>query len=208
VRLKVRVEVDVPHNEMYVRLVELPPEALTYSVQVANSLNLDVDEMGRVVGIEITDMEKALGVRVAGVEVYGPLVGVKEAAALLGVSRPNFIRDYVSRDDFPIAVGDLASGRVWWLMEVVNYARRKGFKKKETVAYMLMVYLEANEMTVGALGEELGLDYRRVLGVLQDQVNLDEATPAVLAKKHGMDNEKAQALLARLKALRAISEVQ
>jgi len=203
----VRVEVDIPQNEMYVRLVDPPPGALVYSVQVANSLNLDVDEMGRVVGIEISDMEKALGVRPARAEVYGPLVGVKEAAELLGVSRPNFIRDYVSKDDFPMAAGDLASGRVWWLTDVLDYARTKGLKKKETVAYMLMVYLEANEMTVGALSEELGLGYRRVLGVLQDQTNLDEATPGALAKRHGMDQEKAQALLARLKALRAVRRV-
>lgn len=202
--LKVRVKVDPGHNEMYVRFLDLPPGALAYSVRVADTMNLDVDDKGRVVGIEVTDLQRAFGVRPHAFRVYGPLVGVKEAAALIGVNRPNFLRDYVSREDFPEPVADLASGRVWMLVDVMDYATDKHLRRKETVGYMVMLYMEANEMTVGTLGRELGLDYKGALRLLQNNECLDKATGESLAAQNCIDLDNAQGLLARIKAVRAV----
>lgn len=202
--LKITVEADLDRNEMYVRFLDLPPEALAYSVRISDTLNLDIDDKGRVVGIEVIDLERTFGVRPHTVEVYGPLVGVKEAAALMGVNRPNFLRDYVSRENFPEPVAALASGRVWVLADVMKYAREKGLRKEETVGHMLMLYMEANEMTAGTLGRELNLDYKGVLRLLQNNDCLDEVTGESLAARNGIDLGNAQALLARVKALRAI----
>lgn len=55
----------------------------------------------------------------------GTLVGTKEAAEIVGVRRPNFVRDWASRPDFPAPAGTLASGRVWRASEVLAYRNRR-----------------------------------------------------------------------------------
>lgn len=59
------------------------------------------------------------------VEVKGELAGTSEAAALIGVRAPNFVRDWASRPDFPRPVGTLRSGRVWRAADVVAYRDRR-----------------------------------------------------------------------------------
>ncbi|MGC8634116.1 MAG: hypothetical protein ACP5VP_05560 [Candidatus Limnocylindrales bacterium] len=53
----------------------------------------------------------------------GALVGTAEAASLVGVRPPNFVRDWASRADFPAPVATLSSGRVWREADVRAYAR-------------------------------------------------------------------------------------
>jgi predicted DNA-binding transcriptional regulator AlpA len=53
------------------------------------------------------------------------LVGTREAAELLGVRPPNFVRDWASRADFPAPVATLSSGRVWSAPEVEQYAETR-----------------------------------------------------------------------------------
>jgi hypothetical protein len=53
------------------------------------------------------------------------LVGTQEAAAIVGVRPPNFVRDWASRPDFPAPVGVLSSGRVWRATEVRDYVIRR-----------------------------------------------------------------------------------
>ncbi len=53
------------------------------------------------------------------------LVGVKEASEILGVRKPNFIRDYANKPGFPRPVAELATGRVWMKSQIEGYARRK-----------------------------------------------------------------------------------
>ena len=50
------------------------------------------------------------------------LVGTREAAELLGVRPPNFVRDWASRPDFPAPIAGLSSGRIWIASEVERYA--------------------------------------------------------------------------------------
>jgi predicted DNA-binding transcriptional regulator AlpA len=53
------------------------------------------------------------------------LIGTREAASVVGVRPPNFVRDWASRPDFPAPAGVLSSGRVWRASEVREYVRRR-----------------------------------------------------------------------------------
>ena len=53
------------------------------------------------------------------------LVGTREAAAIVGVRPPNFVRDWASRADFPAPAGSLSSGRIWRASEVREYLHRR-----------------------------------------------------------------------------------
>jgi hypothetical protein len=52
------------------------------------------------------------------------LVGTAEAAAMAGVKKPNFVRDFAARSDFPKPVAALASGRVWRKTDVEAFLGR------------------------------------------------------------------------------------
>jgi prophage regulatory protein len=49
------------------------------------------------------------------------IVGVKEAAELFGVTRSNFVRDYVKRPTFPKPLGNLACGPVWLRADIDGF---------------------------------------------------------------------------------------
>jgi hypothetical protein len=53
------------------------------------------------------------------------LVGVKEAAAIVGVRPPNLLRDHAGHREFPKPVAELASGRIWSRADIENYARTR-----------------------------------------------------------------------------------
>jgi len=64
------------------------------------------------------------------VEVWPALVGVAEAAALLGWDRRRVIT-YVDRGSFPEPLARLASGRVWRREDVAAFARaRRGARRR------------------------------------------------------------------------------
>ena len=54
------------------------------------------------------------------------LIGATEAAAIVGVHRANFVRDWASRPGFPAPLGRPARGRVWDRAAVERYARTRG----------------------------------------------------------------------------------
>jgi hypothetical protein len=90
--------------------------------------------VGRVAGqddeIRTQTREGCLGAlrRIAGeeasltIEVTSALVGVSEAAAILGWDRRRVVT-YVDRGSFPPPVAALASGRVWRRDDVATFAR-------------------------------------------------------------------------------------
>jgi predicted DNA-binding transcriptional regulator AlpA len=49
------------------------------------------------------------------------LVGVKEAAAMMGLHTSNFVRDHANKENFPRPVHTLATGRVWLRADVDHY---------------------------------------------------------------------------------------
>ena len=58
------------------------------------------------------------------VEVLPELVGVAEAAAILGWDKRR-VFTYISRGSFPEPIAKLASGRVWRRDDIQAYARRR-----------------------------------------------------------------------------------
>lgn len=49
------------------------------------------------------------------------LVGTREAARLVGVRPPNFVRDWAGDPAFPAPVARLACGRVWRASDVIDF---------------------------------------------------------------------------------------
>lgn len=54
------------------------------------------------------------------------LVGTKEVAALLGVSRQRVNRIAQTHSGFPRPVGRLAAGRVWKRKDILEWATKRG----------------------------------------------------------------------------------
>ena len=53
-------------------------------------------------------------------------IGATEAAAIVGVHRANFLRDWANRPGFPAPIGRPARGRVWDRAAIERYARTRG----------------------------------------------------------------------------------
>ena len=53
------------------------------------------------------------------------LVGTNEAAEVFGVRPQNFLRDWVSRPDFPVPLANLAATRVWSRRDLEAYRDRQ-----------------------------------------------------------------------------------
>lgn len=54
------------------------------------------------------------------------LVGVREIAELLGISRQRVLELFRSHDDFPRPEAELSAGRIWKREAVEAWARRTG----------------------------------------------------------------------------------
>ena len=61
------------------------------------------------------------------------LVGTKEAASIVGVLAPNFVRDWASRSDFPEPVV-LGGRRLWERAAIEAYDRRVGRRRAARMA--------------------------------------------------------------------------
>ena len=84
----------------------------------------------------------------SALQVLGPQVGTREAARLLGVRPPNFVRDWASRPDFPAPVAILSSGRVWLAGDVEEYAAARrspkpGRDRMEEIARRIVWWQDA-----------------------------------------------------------------
>lgn len=73
----------------------------------------------------LSALRRAAGGRVLVVEVVPELVGVAEAAALLGWDKRR-IFTYLGRGSFPDPLAALASGRVWRRADIEAFARTRG----------------------------------------------------------------------------------
>ncbi len=124
--MKITVQTDGEHDQIYVALGEhaLDADAVEKTVRVNDDIALDFDATGKLIGIDVTNALEQLGANVDEIE-FNELLGVKEAAALLGVQRSNFVRDYADKADFPRPVVELATGRVWLKSQVEEYQRRR-----------------------------------------------------------------------------------
>jgi uncharacterized protein YuzE len=122
------VDIDREHDLAYILL---RPElrgrrgAVARSVRVADDIVLDLDESGHLIGIELLNASARLDVDELKTATREIIVGVKEAAEMLGVEKSNFVRDHASKPDFPAPIAELASGRFWLRSAIEQYAESK-----------------------------------------------------------------------------------
>ncbi len=122
------IEFDRKHDLAYILIrAELrdKPGAVKQSKRVAEDIVLDLDADGQLIGIELLNASSRLDLSKISEGPTELIVGVKEAAAMLGVEKSNFIRDYVNNAEFPAPVAELASGRFWLRSDINRYTRDK-----------------------------------------------------------------------------------
>lgn len=111
-----KVEYDRSTDAAYLMLCSVEVER---SESLLPWLIADYASEGRLVGLEVLDASSHLDL--SRLEPLVELVGTREAAGLLGVQVPNFIRDWASRENFPRPLAELAATRVWDRREVLAY---------------------------------------------------------------------------------------
>ncbi len=203
-KLKILVEADAD-GQLYIHFTRERPfeRAVAYTTTPLPGLSLDFDADHHLVGIDVTDVRRLFGVERADPVLFDRLVGVKEAAEILGVAKPNFLRDYAARPGFPAPVADLASGRVWLLSEVVQFLRRHGQRPPAgSLGDLLLEYLKLR--SPGELARELGTQESTL-----DYMACDHRAPATLreedlTKMYGLSPESAGRLLHRLSLVREL----
>jgi uncharacterized protein YuzE len=114
--LTMQLEYDDSTDSAYLALVE---GEVSRSLKLRPWLVADLDEHGRIIGLELLMASKHLDV--GRVRPTVDLVGTREAAAVFDVRPSNFIRDWASRADFPPPLAELASTRVWDRAALENY---------------------------------------------------------------------------------------
>jgi uncharacterized protein YuzE len=102
------------------------------SVRVGDVV-LDLGTDGQLVGIELLEASKYLGADVS-TGLGDQIVGVKEAADLVGVEKSNFVRDYASRPGFPRPIAELASGRFWLRVSIERFLGDKAQRRRRRTA--------------------------------------------------------------------------
>ncbi len=118
------IQTDVENDLLYLALSKraLDQGCVTRTLRVDEDVAIDFDAGGRVLGLEVVNASNRIGGSLDEITLDA-LVGVKEAAAMLGVQRSNFIRDYADRPGFPRPIAELASGRVWLRGQIDSYVR-------------------------------------------------------------------------------------
>jgi uncharacterized protein YuzE len=125
------IERDEKFDQLYISFGDMVGEGVVAeTIEVFPGVYFDVDSGGKLVGIDITNAEEVTGIPVADLSLSGELVGVKEAAALVGKDRANFLRDFASRSDFPKPVVRLASGQLWLSKDIERYMKEQGVATK------------------------------------------------------------------------------
>ncbi len=203
-KLKILVEADAD-GQLYIHFTRERPfdRTVAYTTTPLPGLSLDFDSEHHLVGIDITDVQGLLGVERADPVLFDRLVGVKEAAEILGVAKPNFLRDYAARPGFPAPVADLASGRVWLLSEVVRFLKRHSLRPPSgSLGDLLLEYLKLK--APGEVARELGTAESTL-----DFMACDHRAPATLREEdltrmYGLSPESAGRLLHRLNLVREL----
>jgi uncharacterized protein YuzE len=116
------IERDLTYNLLYIAFRnKLEKGEVAKTKELMPGVYVDFDSDGYLIGIEIINTKRVLGVSAGDLRLSGELLGVKEAAELAGKDRANFLRDLASRPDFPKPVAHLASGQLWLSTDVARY---------------------------------------------------------------------------------------
>ena len=129
IEMHLYMQKDRANNQVYIGFAPdragLKGGAVKKTVQAEDDIALDFDSKGRLLGVDISNASRVLGRKVFDAEFSGDeLVGVAEAAKLCRVKKPNFVRDFADRPDFPEPAVELASGRIWLRSDVEAYSRK------------------------------------------------------------------------------------
>lgn len=120
------IERDTTYDLLYVGFRDtLQKGEVAKTEELTPGAYFDFDAAGKLVGIEIVNTGRVLGVAAKDLRLSSELVGVKEAAELAGKDRANFLRDLASRPDFPEPVARLASGQLWLSRDVERYLQAR-----------------------------------------------------------------------------------
>jgi uncharacterized protein YuzE len=120
------IERDQEFDQLYINFsVGSKEGTVAQTVEPIPGVNLDLDSEGRLIGVEIIGAKDVIGTSADEIDFSGELVGVKEAAELVGKDKANFLRDLASREDFPKPIVSLASGRYWVSAEIERYLRKE-----------------------------------------------------------------------------------
>ena len=120
------IERDIENNQLYVSFSDGVAEgAAAETAEVYTGIYFDLDAEGKLVGIDIVNTKEVIGAAAAELALSGEIVGVKEAAQLVGKDRGNFLRDLASRPDFPKPVARVASGQLWLSKDIERYLERR-----------------------------------------------------------------------------------
>lgn len=120
------IERDTNFDQLYVSFRDAVGEGVVAkTTEVSPGIYFDVDFDGKLLGIDIVNAKEVTGVSATDLKLSGELVGVKEAAGLVGKDRANFLRDFASRADFPKPVARLASGQLWLSEDIERYMRKR-----------------------------------------------------------------------------------
>lgn len=125
--MKITIQTDEENDQLYIlfrRKADMKG-IVKKTIKLSEDIVLDLDAKGKLVGIDLMNATKILGIKNLGEINFDILMGVAEAAALFGVKKPNFIRDYVHREDFPKPIVELASGRIWLRKDLERYIEKK-----------------------------------------------------------------------------------
>lgn len=130
--------------------------AVAKTIRVTDSIAVDLGPSGELIGVDLSSASSSVGDLAA--LAIDSLVGVKEAAELIGVNKPNFVRDFADRKGFPEPVAHLGTGRIWRRSEVEAYAAKNRRSKRRSqappqVSQVLASLLASDELSVrhGAL---------------------------------------------------------
>jgi uncharacterized protein YuzE/predicted DNA-binding transcriptional regulator AlpA len=127
------IEIDREHDLAYIRLrpgLRDRAGSVSKSRRVAKDIVLDLDEAGRLVGIELLHASARLNVSELSEGPSDLIVGVKEAAEVVGVEKSNFVRDHANKSDFPAPIAELASGRLWLRSDIERYVQRNATPRR------------------------------------------------------------------------------
>jgi ATP-dependent helicase HepA len=122
------IQVDREHDIAYIRVQTdsaAEHNAIAQSVRVGEDLVLDLDRNGKLIGIELLHASARLDLSRIADGTADLIVGVKEAATLVGTEKSNFIRDHANQKEFPKPIAELASGRFWLRSDVEGYAQQQ-----------------------------------------------------------------------------------
>ena len=196
------IERDIENNQLYVSFSDGVAEgAVAETAEVSPGIYFDLDDEGKLVGIDIVNTKAVIGAAVAELALSGEIVGVKEAAQLVGKDRGNFLRDLASRPDFPKPVARVASGQLWLSKDIERYLeRRRAAQEKDggsTQAARRVALQEESSLTGTKfqIYQDRKGEYRWRLRARNGEIIADsnEGYSSKASCKHGIDLVKEQA---------------